>query len=169
MNAECKRSIDTYLKRDIAAWRGLPDGCNRPELLSSFHFNEGQLSTRLGEQPFEYTSHSLCHPAFAQPIFFAFDRDQLRCISSDFWSLDPELCQITLRTLGQPLHRLDAIFRGTQLPDADWIYPDRGLALCVNPDTHLIARLQGFSPCSLEIYRARFRPMERLREFPLGS
>jgi hypothetical protein len=138
-----------------------------PELLVSYPFNEGEGSIRLGEEQIEYRSRSLLHSAFSQPVFFAFNHGRLSCITSDFWSLDPASSDATLRALGEPTDRIDAFFRNQQLPQADWIYADRGLALCVNPDTRLIARLQAYPPCPLAIYRQRLRPIGPAREFPI--
>jgi hypothetical protein len=121
---------------------------------------------RLGERQVEYRYRSLSHPAFEHPVFFYFGQDRLSCISTDFWSLDPAECEAVLRILGAPPHRLDAFFRDAQIRDADWIYADRGLALCVNPDSRLIARLQGYPSCTLETYRELYRITELVREFP---
>ena len=48
----------------------------------------------------------------------------------------------------------------------EWVHATRGLMLGVIPDTGLIANVAGYLPCTLDVYRRRYRDTELAREFP---
>lgn len=166
MTAGCRQSIDDLLKRDLPSWQGLPPGCALAGVLSWYPFNTGEGAARLGERQVEYRYRTLSDRRFQHPVFFYYRDDRLSCISADFWSLDHDESAAALHKLGAPADRLDAYFRDTRHADAEWIYADRGLAVHVNPNTGLIARLQGFPPTTTETFRELYRVTELVREFP---
>jgi hypothetical protein len=161
----CQSAIDSYLERRLDDWRGLPGDCLLTDVLPRYPFTDGEGEAALGERPVSYRFHTLSYPAFDYPVFFYTEQDHLRCIVSEFWSLDAAASASALRALGEPDDRLDATFRNTRHVHADWVYAGQGLALFVNPDTGFIVRLMGFAPCSVETYRERYRPTGLLREF----
>jgi hypothetical protein len=156
--------LDGYLGRDPDRWRGFT-GETRASLIACYKFNAGEGAATLGERGVAYGFRTLSRPSCPAPFVFYFAQDRLACISADYWSLDERECRAVLGRLGPPPHRLDACFRESVLREADWVFPARGLALCVVPETGLIARWTAYAPCPLEMYRARYRVTEPAREF----
>ena len=157
--------LDGYLDRDPDRWSGFT-GATLASLTACYTFNAGEGAATLGEQNVAYRFRTLSLPSCPAPFaFYSAQDDRLALISADYWSLDEHECRAVLGRLGPPQHRLDACFRESVLRAADWVFPARGLALCVVPATGLIARWTAFAPCPLETYRARYRVAAPAREF----
>lgn len=160
----CKRFVDDYLAR-VPSSSPLDGDCELADLQQAYAFNVGEGHALRGERRIAYCYRTLSHQSFVDPIFFFFQDDRLRCVSSDFWSTDRLECAIELRRLGPPECRLDTDFRVTSFPRGEWVYPRLGLALTVIPETHLIAVRTAFAPCSIGEYRECYRNIETMREF----
>jgi hypothetical protein len=155
---------ERYLTRDPLQWQGF-EPLDEAVLTSRYTFAEGAGRTFRGESNCEYRFRALYWPGFDRPFQFHFAEGKLALIEADFWSLDRVTCLSVLDGLGKPDTRLDAILRMDSIERADWLYTARGLALCVMPETGLIARWTAFLPCSESEYRDRIRPVEQAREF----
>jgi hypothetical protein len=133
-----------------------------------YHFNEGAGRVVRGQERIEYCFRALDRPGFNRPFLFHFDDGKLALIENDFWSLEQGVCQTVIQELGDPSSRLDAFFSVDRIPGADWVYPERGLSLCVMPQTGLIARWTAYRPSTLDHYRRAIRLVSPAREFELG-
>lgn len=164
-DAGCKRFVDDFLTRVRSGESRLDGTCVLADLDNAYDFDVGTGRASRGELQIEYIYRTLARPGFVDPIFFYFRDDRLCCISNDFWSADVDESADTLEKLGQPEIRLDATFRGSAFAASDWVYPHRGLALTVVPETRIVLVRTEFVPCSLAIYRERYRNVDVFREF----
>ena len=60
--------------------------------------------------------------------------------------------------LGEPALRLDAMLDTVTLAGGELVYPDRGLAVRLNPANGLLVALAGFAPTTADDYVRRLRP-----------
>lgn len=157
-------ALDGYLERDPLQWSGFyPATC--VELERHYDFLEGHGRATRGEHHTEYEFLALGRSGSRTPFLFFIANGALAFIETDYWSFDEQECARVLEALGLPPHRLDAAFRMDNIAGAEWVYPDRGLALCVMPETDLIVRWAAFGPTTLEHYRKHIRPVGLAREF----
>jgi hypothetical protein len=157
-------ALDGLLSREPSRWRGF-ERLPVETALARYPLSASEGAAMLGERPVAYRFRTLARPPGGHPFFFYFAQGRLACISTDYWSLDPAECATILAELGRPPHRLDAVFRDSIMPEADWVFAERGLALCVVPETGLIARRAAYPPCDLATYRDLYRPVETAREW----
>jgi hypothetical protein len=61
--------------------------------------------------------------------------------------------------LGAPAAKLDGVFSGVPMLQGEWIYPERGLALLVNPKTGIPLRVMAYPRATLAEYRTKYRFM----------
>jgi hypothetical protein len=160
--------IDGYLTREPRRWTGFAP-LAKQRVIACYPFADGEGAASIGEKPVGYRFHALPRPGFTSPFFFYFEDERLAFIATDFWSLDRAECDSVLSELGPPPHRLNAHFLHSEIPDGERVFPDRGLALCVVPETGLIVRWTAFEPCTLADYRERYRRVEPTREFEEGG
>ena len=156
--------IDGYLERDPTQWFDFPPA-TRVELERHYNFFEGRGRATRGDDHTEYEFLALERPDSATPFLFFISNGTLAFIETDYWSFDEQECARVLEALGPPPHRLDAVFRMDDIAGAEWVYPERGLALCVMPETGLIVRWAAFGPTTLEDYRKYIRSVGLAREF----
>jgi hypothetical protein len=161
-------ALDGYLQRDPEGWHGFPRA-SEADLASRYSFSPGEGRARRGLDRIDYRFRALKRPGFATPFVFYFAGDTLAFIETEFWSLDAELCAQTIAALGPPPERMDGFFRESMVASGEWLYPARGLALCVMPQTGLIARWTAFPPTSRDFYRGAIQITQPAREFEEGA
>jgi hypothetical protein len=157
-------ALDGYLTRDPAQWIGL-GRISEAEIAKAYPLMEGEAGAVRGQERRHYRVRTLAWPGFDHTFSLFFGDGRLVILEIDYWSFDEVECARTLEALGPPPHRLDGVFRMSRIGRGEWVYPARGLALCVIPETGLIARWTAFVATTLGDYRKRVRPMEAAREF----
>jgi hypothetical protein len=157
-------ALDGYLERDPSRWSGFYPA-TRIELERRYRLLEGSGRATRGEHRTEYECLALARSDSPTPFLFFLSDEILAFIETDYWSLDEQECAGVLDALGPPPHRLDAAFRMDNIAGAEWVYPERGLALCVMPETGLIVRWAAFGPTTLQDYRKYIQPAGLAREF----
>jgi len=158
-------ALDDYLTRDPASWAGF-GASSETELASSYVMKAGEARAIRGEARCRYRVRTLDRRGSDHPFSLFFDDDdRLVLLETDYWSFEEEECAGVLAALGKPQQRLDAAFRMEMMPQAEWLYPSRGLALCVMPETNLIVRWTAFAVTTLEEYRRRIRAIALATEF----
>jgi len=158
-------TLDGYLTRDPASWAGI-GAPTEAELELSYALEAGEARAIRGEARCRYRVRVLDRRGFNHPFSLFFDDDgRLVLLETEYWSFEKEECTHVLAALGKPQHRLDAAFRLEMMPQAEWLYTSRGLALCVMPETNLIVRWSAFAATTLEEYRKRIRAVALATEF----
>jgi hypothetical protein len=161
---DCRETIDTFLRRDLGAWRGLATGC-REDALGWLAFRDGEGRAVFGAAHVDYVFRMLAHPGFETPVAFYFRAGTLAIVATEYWSFDVAECAALLRELGAPAHRLDLPWGHATIAGGAWAYVERGLTLGVIPATGLIAKAIAYPPCALADYAARYHPALTAREF----
>jgi|GEM_PF-5166972 len=161
----CKERIEEFLGRDLSRWSGLPAGCREANVTSWFQFMDGSGVVRRGEQQVEYTFRVMSHPSFLQGVSFYFAEGSLSFIETEFWSFDRVECAATLEQLGTPEQSLNLHWRDSVVPSGLRMYPTKGIAVGVIPETQLIVTFTVFPPCSTEYFLARYENASLMREF----
>jgi hypothetical protein len=70
-----------------------------------------------------------------------------------------EVTKTLAAKLGSPTAKLDSYFRNALLEESEWVYPDRGLTLFVEPETQVLLHVAAYPRTSLPEYRRKFRLM----------
>lgn len=162
----CQGRIEQLLRRELAGWEGLPQACAEQDIARWLPLRSGEGIVHLGSELVQYRFRAVEAAGFTEPVRLHF-RDRALClVRTGLWSTDRAECERLLRDLGAPPDRLNLVFGMGIIADGEWVYPARGLALGVIPDTGLIASLAAFPPCSLNTYRRCFHDAEPAREFP---
>jgi hypothetical protein len=162
----CKGRLEQFLRRELAGWHGLPEGCVAEDLPSWVKLRSGEGLAHFGSEIVEYRFRVAEAAGFAEPVRLYF-RDGVLClIRTGLWSTDWSVCERLLRELGDPPDRLDLVFGMGFIAGGERVYATRGLMLGAIPDTGLIANVAGYPPCTLDVYRRRYRDAEPAREFP---
>lgn len=67
--------------------------------------------------------------------------------------------------LGEPAHRLDFHWKNQKFSASEFVYTGKGISLSIIPETGVIASVQVFPPCAIEIYESRYYNSSPVREF----
>jgi len=161
----CEQNISQFLFRHIDQWTGLSANCAKSEIIALYSFNEGEGVVHSGVKNVEYQFRSLPFNGFSEQVYFYFFRDLLSHISTEFWSYDRRECADILQQLGEPPHRLNFAWKAQTIADGELLYPDKGIAIGVIPDTGLIASVTVFSPCTENSYKENYWNRQHSREF----
>ncbi len=157
--------VGRLLERRLADWSGLGEGCREADLARSLPLREGEGMAHLGSGAEEYRFRVMAPPGFVDAVFLYFRGDVLALVRTDYWSLDAAECAALLEALGEPEHRMELVWKNDAIPDGDRVWPGRGIALGVIPETGIVVRVALFPPCTLADYEARYRSTEPVREF----
>ena len=160
-----EQNIRRFLSRQIGQWTGLSSNGKKREIISAFSFNPGEGIAHCGTRNVDYEFRALPFEEFLEPVYFYFLRDQLSHIATEFWSFDHQECAQILRSLGSPPRSLNFTWRQQMIVDGELIYPDKGIAIGLIPDTGLIALVTVFSPCTLNVYKENYWNTNDAREF----
>ncbi|HET9624567.1 MAG TPA: hypothetical protein VFP84_24530 [Kofleriaceae bacterium] len=165
MTTTCRDAVTQLTAKQLATWHGLPARCTLDDLRhAGVELGDDETAATLGEaaEPATYRKAKLTGYA-EYPMIWLRDAVivQLSVDTPDLADL-PRL----LATLGPPTAKLDAWARTTptKIPEAEWVWPARGLALRLSSDRKLPMQLIVFAPTTLEHYRAALRYAEPPRE-----
>jgi hypothetical protein len=159
----CHDAISQLLKKELASWHGLPPHCAL-DALAALELGEDETSAVLGEARAPATFRRARAASYGETWTIWLRGGNLVRISVRLPALS-DVPGLT-RALGAPEGRLDA-WRATvaeRSPEAEWVWPARGLALVMSTDRSNVMELVVFSPTTLEEYRARLRFDDAPRE-----
>ncbi|MBE9183027.1 hypothetical protein IQ268_31320 [Oculatella sp. LEGE 06141] len=152
--ALCEAALHQLAEQDWSHWQGLPP-CTVSTVTQVFPLASDAIGLgRVGEQ----TAHfqMLRVPGYAQPVRLWFTGNEqvlLLDVAYPFSSgLDALLAQ-----WGEPDARLDARWNVVTLPQGEWVYAQRGLALWINPENQVLLHMAAFTPTSLRQYSRLLR------------
>jgi len=155
--AACVVVLRTFVWPDLSHWRGLPE-CTLAELAQVFTVpNDGWRNTGIvGEDFRELAWLSASGGGFPDSIRVWLDGDRVVMLDSEILGRPSELKPLLAR-LGAPKAKLDAYSGGVMLKGSEWVYPDRGLTLFVEPHNHAPLRVAAYPRTTLEEYRKKYR------------
>ncbi len=155
-------------RRDLRGWRGLSPGTTVADVAAVFAVDrEFAGASPLGArfEPAEWMAASA--DAFPDGVRIWFRGEHVVLFDAQL-ELDAPGDSL-LAELGEPEARWDAALGPVPLAGSEWVYPDRGLTLYVDPETRRIDRLLAYEPTTLETYAAVARPHTRVDPLPEGG
>jgi hypothetical protein len=161
----CRGTLARILRRDLAGWEGLPDGCTERGIARWLPLRAGEGIAHLGSERVEYRFRAAETSGFSETVRLYFRDGTLRLVRTGLWSTEQVECDRVLRELGDPQDRLDLLFGVQSITDGEWIYPSRGLSVAVLPGTRLIADLAAYQPSTVDTFRRCLHECSPPREF----
>ena len=168
MNAatsECRSRLEPFLRRELSNFEGLAENCPLQALAQWLPFLPGEGLVHFGSEAVEFRFRMAEVAGFGEPLQFCFREGLLALVRTGLWFADEGESSHLLKELGEPSARLAFMFGTGKLPEGEWLYPARGLALGLIPETGRICSLSAFRPCSLSEYKRCFYNDEPAREF----
>lgn len=142
---------------DLTEWRGLPE-CTLAELAEVFTVSPTRVAGVLGEEHRALEWLTVSGQGFPDSIMAWLDGE--RVVTLDARIMQPLVEWQALKTaLGAPTATLDGYIAGVLMKDSEWVYPERGLTLFVDPDPEgqALFHLTVYPKTTLSEYRQRYR------------
>lgn len=144
--------LKTLATLELGHWTGLPEDASLDEARAVFSVDEqwrgaGTLGSDGGRRDW----YSVSAANFPEGLRLWVDGDRLLLIDA----LRPVLpggLDALLQELGQPTEKLESYLGTLPIKHSEWVYPDRGLTLYVNPANALLLRIAVYRSTSLEDY-----------------
>lgn len=152
MNAAVRAFVD---RADVSGWMGLPDlgpgelGATAPWIVSRGELGEPRRPARCVALP---------GGCFAGGLRCWIDDDGRVLVVEGTRPRTADGIRIDPPDLGEPAERLPATLGSLTLEGGELVYPDRGLAVRVNPENGILLGLLGFAPTTAEDWSGRLRP-----------
>ncbi|MBE9183028.1 hypothetical protein IQ268_31325 [Oculatella sp. LEGE 06141] len=152
--SDCEIALNQFAKQDWLHWQGLPT-CTLSTVAQMLPLSDGVGSGNVGEQTAHF--HRLHLPGYGQPVRLWFtENEQVLLLDVAHPSPSASL-ETLLAQLGEPDAKLDTHWNVLSLPQSEWLYAQRGLALWINPENQVILHLAVFAPTTLEQYSHTLR------------
>jgi hypothetical protein len=163
----CAAVVRQLISKELGSWHGLPSGCTLADLRTAgLEIGETEPVRTLGEAQVQASYRNARTAAFSEnPQVWLRDGAVVR-ISVEHPGL-PELPAL-LGALGAPEAKLDAWAATVpkRIPESEWVWPSRGIALVISGGEPPAEQLIVFAPTTLAQYRAQLRYDVAPREFP---
>jgi len=160
----CQTSFQQFLSKDFSHWTGLPDGCLLSDLTQSgVQLKEGMGLARLGRHKTNFKM--LVIDEYERSVRVWLEEEKVLLLDVKYPQIVPDLTTL-LAQLGEPEAKLDAYLGTLLLPESEWVYPQQGLSLFINPGNNVLLRLAVYPPTVLETYQERLRLHLRRRRLP---
>jgi hypothetical protein len=159
----CADALRAFAEHRLANWRGLP-ACTLAEVAAHWTLLDDQAHPgRIGHRSASRTSAQV--HTYDEPVDIWFDGEQVFLLLVEYPEFEgwPEL----LKQVGEPVAKLDSYLGTLLIPGSEWVYPERGLTLYVNPENRALLRLAVYAPTTLERYEAELRLSFKVRLLPL--
>jgi hypothetical protein len=159
----CTSALNDFAARDFTNWTGLPE-CLLAEVTQQFRLlDDGVGLARLGDIKREF--RMLAVPDYDHPIRVWTDDSRVLMLDVEYPSFPIETPAL-LRQLGEPERKLDYNWGTMRFEKSEWVYPDRGLALLLAPDSSRVFHLAVFRRTTMQGYEENFRLHLGKRLFP---
>jgi hypothetical protein len=164
----CRDAFEAFARREFGAWEGLPAGCGLAGLRAAAErVDEEPVAGRLGSPTRQVQYHAVALGDSAGPARAWVSGGAVVLLDSELPSVPGGAAQLE-RELGPPAVRRAARWDVLELPEGEWVWPDRGVAALVGGEGMRVLRLLVFSPAPLAAYDERLRPGFGVREFREG-
>ncbi len=162
---DCDRALELFSQQAFDEWHGLPAECRFADISRKFQLvADARGQSRLGDRQASFAVVTVS--GYTEPVrVWLDDADRVVLMDVEYPSMRLAPGDL-LRVLGEPAAKLDTYWGTIELDAAEWVYPDRGLVLFINPDTNEVLRLGVFPATSLDGYEREFRMNLRQRRLP---
>jgi hypothetical protein len=151
-------ALRAFARRRLLEWSGLEHGTTPADVARHFAVVAGfEGAAPLGEryEPAEWVGATGAGFPSGIRVWL---RDG-RVVLLDAEGFEPSgPVDALLDGLGEPAARRDAFLGPIEIPGSEWVYPERGLTLYVNPETRVVDRVLAYAPTTLDAYEAELRP-----------
>jgi hypothetical protein len=156
-------ALKSFVWPHLEGWKGLGPNCGLTAVTEAWGYadNGWRGSGYVGEEPRALTWVSAVGGGFPDSVRVWLDGPHVVLLETEVLGHASEL-KALIAKLGQPAAKLDAFFE-VKMEKSEWVYPERGLTLYVNPENHILLRALGYAPTTLENYRRHLRPITRPR------
>lgn len=164
-------SLSAFVWPDLSQWRGLPAECSLATVGSVLEVPPGgpRASGSIGEAGRELEWLSASSPYFPYSVRVWLSGDQVILLDAEILGKASDL-EALVAKLGPPAATLDSYFGAAPMPGSEWVYPELGLTLFVEPENHNPLRVVVYPATTLAGYRRDYRIVFRPPvKFPLES
>ena len=149
----CATAVQALLEQGVGVWRGLPAGCDPGEIpIADLDPSPGMTDLGLRKAFFRFGALA----GTPAQLWTTADEHEVLMLT-----VEPPPFVATggaaLEELGAPERRLDSARGTVPLPQSEWVYAERGLAVFVDPDGDQVWRATLFRTCTPQEYEAEFR------------
>ena len=161
--------LKTFSVLALGNWQGLSGETSVDDARAVFGIDDQWHGTgKLGSDGNRRDWFSASAAHFPEGLRLWVDGDRLLLIDA----VRPDLpggFDALFEKIGQPSEELDSYLGTLPIRKSEWVYPERGLTLFVNPANRLLLRIAVYRPTSIEDYRKTLRlDLQRIR-LPLGE
>jgi len=160
----CLDALRMIRTRDFRAWQGLPADCTPERLAKDLPRatpNEGQR--QLGTAPVDVTWWPAQLDGYREPLEVQIAKGRVVRIDGERPELTGGL-EAHLGALGEPAGKLSYYADTVKLPDGEWVWPARGIAIYLNADHRFVNRVALFHATDLPAYVRDLQPNLRVYE-----
>lgn len=161
--AACVVALKAFAWPHIEGWHGLPAGCEVSHVgkVLTVPDDGWRGSGYLGDIHRELSWLSASGGGFPDSVRVWLDGAHVVLMETPIRG-KPADFRAAVAKLGPPAAKLDSYFN-VKMEKSEWVYPDRGLTLFVDPDDQIPLRIAVYAPTTLDDYRQRVRPIPRPR------
>src|SRR5271166_1633336 len=122
----CQEALGRFAEQHFEHWAGLPTDCSSAEVLARFgQLNDGVGRGMLGSEVAQFMM--VLVPAYPEPVRVWYRAEHIVLLDTAY----PDFLAGTVVALGEPAVRLDYYWKRLLIPNGQWVYPSRGLALYI--------------------------------------
>lgn len=161
-------ALRRFAARDLAGWRGLAPGTTVGDVAAAFEVDDTPQPARLGSEERVAGWVTVEADGYPEGLRVWLDGTAVALLDGPDAELPggAEALADVLAELGEPAARLDSYLGVFRLDDSEWVYPQRGLTLYVNPENMLLLRLVGYVATDLDTYERQLRIDLEMKRLP---
>ena len=159
------RELTAFIEHaDVSRWRGLPAVVLADLGLQGAPRERGER----GDPPVSSQWCAAAQGCFEEGVRWWLGSSGAIEVVEGSLPASPRGDPVVAPVLGEPAVRLDTMLDVLVLAGGELVYPERGLAVRVNPENGLLLGLVGFAPTTVADYVRRLRPVQEIAR-PLGA
>ena len=159
--AACVVALKSFVWPHLENWKGLSPECTVAAVSEAWSYvDDGwRESGWVGDEdePRALTWFSAAGEGFPDGVRVWLDGPHVVMLEAQVLG-DASHLQALVAKLGRPAAKLDAFF-DIKMKKSEWVYPERGLTLYVNPENHVLLSAVGYAPTTLKNYLRTLRPI----------
>ena len=163
----CDQAIRAIEARDFRAWHGLPATCTPDVLAQALHRQgTGAGARQIGSRGRAIRFWPAKVDGYSWPWEVSVDGDVVARLDTKRTQPADGLAA-HLAALGEPAAKRPYYNDTVEIPDGQWVWPDRGLALYLSSDHRFVLGVGLFAATDLATYQRELEPRGRMIEEPL--
>jgi hypothetical protein len=156
--AACLVALHAFGWPDLDQWMGIPATCTLADLPGVFTVPQDgwRGSGYVGEEHREISWITVSTSRLPDSVRVWLDGESVVGMDCQLLGRASDL-EALAANLGPPITKLDSYFNRLLLHESEWVYPQRGLTLFVNPENLVPLHVYVYPQTTLSEYRRRFR------------